>query len=349
MAQTKVVRSTTEPEPSGGPNCRRRRGATVALLTASLIAASLAWLLRAPSPVGHWDSAGGQDRYQAAYRRAFADMPEPADTIDIRTGYGVVRVYRFSGSGNADYPLVLIPGRASGSPVWADNLPFLLRIGDVYTIDLLGEPGLSIQSRPIITDADQAAWLHQVLAALPEAKFHLVGLSIGGWTATNLALHQPEFIATLTLIDPVLVFDDLPLATIVRSLPASLPWLPKAWRDSFNSYTAGGAPVEAVPVADMIEAGMQHYRLRLPQPTRISEERLAALDLPVLAIIAGASVMHDPRIAEATARRALADAEVLVIPGASHAVSGEYPNEIAAAVASFIDDDHRARPETPQP
>lgn len=82
---------------------------------------------------------------------------------------------------------------------------------------------------------------------------------------------------------------------------------------------------------------MQHYRPHLPQPARISVERLAALDLPVLAIIAGESVMHDPQMAEATARRALADGEVLVIPGASHAVNGEHPGDIAAAIASFID------------
>ncbi len=63
-------------------------------------------------------------------------------------------------------------------------------------------------------------------------------------------------------------------------------------------------------MAEMIEAGMQHYRLRLPQPDRISEERLASLDLPVLAIIAGKSVIHDPQVAAATARRALANGEI---------------------------------------
>ncbi len=314
-----------------------------------LAAAALVIMQRVPSPVGHWDSAAGQNRYLAAYSTAFADMPEPVETLDVRTDFGIVRVYRFAGAGDANAPLVLLPGRASGVPVWADNLPSLLDISDVYAIDLLGEPGMSIQSRPMTSDADQAAWLHQTLDALPEEAFHVVGLSIGGWTAINLALHQPERVATVTLIDPVLVFDDLPLETIMRSLPASLPWLPKAWRDSFTSFTAGGAPVEDVPVAEMIEAGMQHYRLRLPQPTRIAEERLAALDLPVLAIIAGESVMHDPQVAEATARHALVNGEVLVVPGASHAINGEHPNEIAAALSSFLDDYRHDRPGTGLP
>nr|WP_269091100.1 alpha/beta hydrolase [Actinopolymorpha cephalotaxi] len=229
-----------------------------------------------------------------------------------------------------------MPGRASASPVWADNLPSLLRLGDVYTVDLLGEPGMSVQEHPISTDADQAAWLHQTLEALPEKAFHLVGISIGGWTAANLALREPGHLASVTLVDPVFVFDDMPLATIVRSLPAALPWLPKSWRDGFNSYTAGGAPVKDVPVADMIEAGMRHYALKLPQPGRITEERLATLDLPVLAIIAGRSVMHRPEVAARTAERALRHGTVRVYPDASHAVNGEFPDRIAADVATLI-------------
>ncbi|WP_432985485.1 alpha/beta fold hydrolase [Dactylosporangium sp. CA-233914] len=301
----------------------------------------VAFMIRTSSPIGHWDSAAGQDRFVATYTKAFADMPSPAQTIDVRTSFGIVRVYRFagtadSGTGEPGVPLVLLPGRASASPVWADNLPSLLEIGDVYTIDLLGEPGLSVQGRPISSDEDQATWLHETLDALPENAFHVVGLSIGGWTAANLAIHRPQFVETLTLIDPVYVFANIPLGTILRSLPASLPWLPKSWRDSFNSYTAGGAPVEDVPIADMIEAGMQHYTLRLPQPTRITEQQLATLDRPVLAIIAGASVMHDAPEAAETARRALTRGTVHVYPGASHAVNGEHPDRIATDIASLI-------------
>lgn len=313
MASTTEVQDTDTTTESGSRSeteatrhRRRRRRARYALALCALVVLALAraFMMRTPSPVGHWDSAEGQDRFLAAYGEAFADMPEPAATLDVRTDYGVVRVYRFAGtgtgSGNTAAPLVLLPGTASASPVWADNLPDLLEIGDVYTIDLLGEPGRSIQERPITSAADQAAWLDQALGALPEEEFHLVGLSIGGWTAANLALNRPERIATLTLIDPVYVFADMPLETIVRSIPASLSWLPRSWRDGFNSYTAGGAPVEDVPVADMIEAGMQHYALKLPQPTRITEEQLSTLEMPVLAIIAGESVMHDAHTAADT-------------------------------------------------
>ncbi|AUS77506.1 alpha/beta hydrolase [Actinoalloteichus sp. AHMU CJ021] len=325
----------TTPTPS--PTRTRRRRWPIVLGVIAALFLVIGFVSRTPSPVGHWTSAEGRDEFHDTYRTAMADLPVPDATLDVRTDYGIVRAYRFEGEADRAEPLVLLPGRASASPVWADNLPHLLRVGDVYTLDLLGEPGMSVQDRPIVDDDDQADWLHQTLDGLPESEFHLVGLSIGGWTAANLATRQPEGIASLTLVEPVFVFDDMPLGTIVRSLPASLPWLPKSWRDGFNSYTAGGAPVEDVPVARMIEAGMAHYSLRLPQPSRLSEEALSGLDMPVLAVIAGESVMLDSAAAVEVAERALPEGTVRLYPDASHAINGEHPDELAEDIAGFLD------------
>ena len=124
------------------------------------------------------------------------------------------------------------------------------------------------------------------------AQVHIVGLSIGGWTAMNLAVHRPQKIASLTLIEPVFVFARMAVEAIVRSIPASMPWLPKKMRDDFNSWTAGGAPVEDEPVGDMIEAGMITYRLKLPIPGSRPEPH-HGVRVPTLVILAGRSPMHD--------------------------------------------------------
>ena len=160
-------------------------------------------------------------------------------------------------------------------------------------------------------------------------------MSIGGWSAANLATHTTEHLAAVTLLDAPLVFDDLPLGTVLRTIPVAFPWAPRAWRDSFNSYTAGGAPVEDVPVSRMIEAGTQHYRLRLPAPARIDEARVSQIDVPVLAIIAGDSVMHDPAVTADTAIRVLGAESVRVYDDASHAINGEHLQEIAADIDAF--------------
>ncbi|MGN9769212.1 alpha/beta fold hydrolase [Micromonospora sp. SD12] len=321
------------------PRIRHRRrwivGGGVALVTTLAVAAGVA--LHHPAPVGYYVSARAQDRFLRAYERAMADLPQPDRTLDVRTSFGVVRVYHFAGADSSPAaPLLLLPGRAAPSPVWADNLPSLLRTRSVYTVDLLGEPGMSVQQRPIGSARDHAQWLHELLRGLPDERLHLLGLSIGGWTAMNLVAHRPEKVASVVLLDPVLVFTDLSPAAIVRSIPASVRWFPRSWRDDFASWTANGAPVEDVPVAEMIEAGMQSYVLKLSAPERLTDEQLAGVRVPVLTLLAGRSRMHDTAAGAAHARRVLPHAVVKVYPEASHAINGEHPERIAADIAAHL-------------
>lgn len=60
------------------------------------------------------------------------------------------------------------------------------------------------------------------------------------------------------------------------------------------------------------------------------------LDVPVLAMIAGRSAMHDSAAAAETARRTLQRGHVEVYPDASHAPNGEYPDEIARDLELFL-------------
>jgi pimeloyl-ACP methyl ester carboxylesterase len=285
--------------------------------------------------VGHFSSAAARQQFLAAYHEAMGTLPPPDRVLDLQTTYGVVRFYRFDGTTARRVPIVLLPGRASASPVWADNLPSLLKEAPIYTVDLLGEPGMSIQHKPISNAADQAQWLHEALIQLPEPQLDLLGLSIGGWTAMNLVVHNPGKVRAVMLVDPVFVFARMSTAAIVRSIPASVRILPKSWRDSFNSWTANGAPVEDVPVARMIEAGMHSYALKLPGPRQLKPEELARLNLPVLVIVAGRSPMHNPQAVAAVARRTIRTGQVTVYPDASHAINGEYPDEIANDVRTF--------------
>ena len=202
------------PPAAGRPRRRWRRRPRwwLKAIIVALMLVFIGWLaLRDTTPVGHFPSAEGRDRFVAAYDQAMAELPRPTATLDVRTTYGIVRLYRFAGAEPDRAPLVLVPGRAAASPLWADNLPDLLRLRTVYTIDLLGEPSMRVQACPIDDHQDQASWFHQVLLQLPERQVHLVGYSIGGWTAANAAIRQPEKIAGVTLIDPAVTFADLPV------------------------------------------------------------------------------------------------------------------------------------------
>jgi hypothetical protein len=81
----------------------------------------------------------------------------PRSTLDLETAFGHVRLYEF-GAASADraaIPVVLLPGRTSGVPMWASNLPDLAAARITYALDALGDAGLSVQIQPIHDATDQ--------------------------------------------------------------------------------------------------------------------------------------------------------------------------------------------------
>lgn len=287
--------------------------------------------------VGRWRSESARAHFAAVYDAALAALPPIAETRDVATTLGAVRVYRFDGA--TGRPVVLLPGRNASTPMWADNLPGLLAHRSVYCVDLLGEPGMSVQTAPITTAADQARWLDELLAGLGLKSVHLAGVSFGGWSAVNYAVRFPERVASLVLLDPVLTFAPIPLRTMVAFIPMGLPRVPDALRRRVLRWISGGADVDgSEPVLQLIASGTADFELHQPAPTRFSPEQLGALDIPVLTLLAGRSVIHDAQRAADAAREQLRHGQVEVWEPASHALTGEYPEEIAARAGRFWDE-----------
>ncbi|MBX4322151.1 alpha/beta hydrolase, partial [Mycobacterium tuberculosis] len=69
-----------------------------------------------------------------------------------------------------------------------------------------------------------------------------------------------------------------------------------------------------------------------------TDDQLRSLAVPVLALIAGRSVMLDPRRAVARARQLLVHGQIGLWSGAWRAVNGEYPQEIAQRAGRFWDE-----------
>lgn len=283
----------------------------------------------------------GKAEFIEVYDEAMSHLPEPVEERQISTTFGEVKVYKFEGeSMTGRAPLLLLPGKSASTPMWESNLDSLIKDRPVYTIDLLGEPGMSVETARIENVQDQAVWLKELIIALDEPQIHVLGLSFGGWSAVNLLVHEevPQ-IASLILVDPVYVFDTIPLKMVLLSIPASVPIIPKSIRDRMLSYISGEAEIdEDEPTAKLIETGMRSFKSKLPMPLKIKENQLDAINIPVLAIIAGKSTMHHPEKAAAVAEESLShvNSKVVVFEEASHAINGEYPEELADAIRQFI-------------
>lgn len=250
------------------------------------------------------------------------------------TEFGTVRVYRFDGPPGR--PVVLLPGRNASTPMWAANLPGLVTHRTVYAVDLLGEPGLSEQRQPLTGAQDQAHWFDDMLTGLGLTCPHLMGVSFGGWTAVNHAVRRPGRVASLALLDPVMTFAPIPIRTMLAVAPMGIPGVPEAYRRRVLRWLSGGADADdSEPVAALIVAGTADFELRQPLPRRFTADELRALDVPVLALLAGRSVIHDAERAAATARELLRHGHVELWSDASHAINGEFPGEIAQAAGEF--------------
>lgn len=288
--------------------------------------------------VGRFRSEQARQHFLSVYRSALAELPPFTESVDVPTEFGTVRGYRFDGP-SAGAPVVLLPGRNASTPMWRANIAPLLSRRSLIGLDLLGEAGMSVQDKPIIGAEDEAHWLDDALAGLGLRQAHLMGVSIGGWTATNAAIRRPARIASVTLLDPAMTFAPVPAKAILASLALFPPHVPEKLRCRVLSWISGGADADdSLPEARLISAAAKSYVIDKAMPRTFTDEQLRSLHRPVLALIGGRSVMLDPALAAVRARNLLPRRQIELWAGASHAINGEYPDEIAQRAGTFWDE-----------
>lgn len=127
---------------------------------------------------------------------AEVESPEPQT---ITAGGFTLNYLRMGPEG--DSPLVLIHGFGGDLNNWLFNQPVLAETHDVLALDL---PGHGRSSKQV--GAADMAMLTKVLAdfldAVGVARAHLVGHSLGGALALQVAMKNPERVAGLTLLAP---------------------------------------------------------------------------------------------------------------------------------------------------
>src|SRR5699024_1499114 len=214
----------------------------------------------------------------------------------------------------------------------------LMMAWPVYTSDVIGEPGMNKQSDPIKNQKDQAKWLAEVIYGLCVEKVHQIGVSIGGWTAMNLVRYYPKNIASVSLLDPVFVFAPISLKMIIASIPASVSFVPKFIREKMLRFIAGGAEAdESEPIAKLIESGMRNFKLKLPSPDQFSDKDLIKIELPIFALMAENSTMHNSNKAVEKGRNFVKNIKIKNCPDASHAINCEYTEMINEEILEFVE------------
>lgn len=114
------------------------RGRKRTLIVVSVVMIAFGWFLHPDSEatIGQFRSVTGRKEYVTHYQEAMRRFPTP-------------RVYEWhTPETKNSIPVVLIPGRSSGIPMWADNLAAFSSRHRVIAFDALGDAGLSVQAPP---------------------------------------------------------------------------------------------------------------------------------------------------------------------------------------------------------
>jgi pimeloyl-ACP methyl ester carboxylesterase len=290
--------------------------------------------------VGHFNSPAGESAYKEAYSKAMDLLPKPTNTYNIKTSVGTVRVYQFSYSKYPEKaPIVLLPGRASGTPMWLENIKDLVAERTVYSLDALGDAGWSVQTHPITNSADQALWVEETLDSLGLNQVNIAGHSFGGWLAANYSMYYPNRVKTLSLIEPVFVLQGLKFDVYIKSISASLKFLPQHWRDSMLKDFGGSDTLNpADPIYQMISNATQHFSSKLPLPDQLTDSQLQSLTMPVYVALGERSAMHHSNKAMEVAKRNIKDVLIKNWLGGSHSLPMEFPKAINAELLRFMYD-----------
>lgn len=175
---------------------------------------------------------------------------------------------------------------------------------------------------------------------------HLIGHSFGATLALRLAVEQPERVATLTLIEPVLfcvsngpgrAAHDLIIAPMARHLAEGDPV--GAARVFLAQW--GSLPFDAMPEAHRRYMADRIWVPGASEPALIADTadlvpRLGQVNCPTLLIDGATSLPVIDEIQSVLAAR-LPDVRRVTISGAGHMAPMTHPGETARAIRLFLD------------
>jgi pimeloyl-ACP methyl ester carboxylesterase len=256
---------------------------------------------------------------------------------------GISLFYERRGSGE---PLLLIQGMSGSHAAWGE--PFLGGLGDdvdVVAYDHRGVGDSTPQTDPfsIVQLADDAAGL---LDALEWDTAHVLGISMGGMVAQELALRHPQRIRTLTLgctfpggaeaqlTDPALI-QELAGALLSGDRELALRTGFKANLSAAHVADEGNWPAfqemaTAVPVA--VPVIMLQMQAVMGHDT---SARLASIEAPTL-VVHGTEDRMLPVVNGELIARLVPDARLELLDGVGHMFWWEEPERSAALVRSHV-------------
>ncbi len=174
----------------------------------------------------------------------------------------------------------------------------------------------------------------RVAQHLKASRFHLVGLSMGGRIARNVALHYPERLHSLTLVSSTPGFDALSAEDVRRFVTERGSQTPQTLKKLLGSRASSAAYGELLDSVNRIHEVSYQKTLQ----ASVAQDRAAPIEkirVPTLIIAGEEDTVYPPELARDMARR-IPGAELLMFQQTGHLANLEQPEKFNQAVLDFL-------------
>ncbi len=229
--------------------------------------------------------------------------------------------------------------------MWIPNIAALSAHYRTYAVDTINDTGLSVRQRPITTLEHLLQWLDEVLAVLaPDGPVNLVGMSYGGWLASQYALRFPARLRKLVLLAPAATVLPLSFAFTWRGALTLLPGITFRRRffrwllaDTAHSGAAGRAQVDEY-ANDWAVAERCFRSLPAAPATVLADQAWASLKVPSLYLVGENEKVYPASKAMQRLSRVAPQIKTRLIPKAGHDLWVAQADIVTRAILDFLDE-----------
>jgi pimeloyl-ACP methyl ester carboxylesterase len=239
--------------------------------------------------------------------------------------------------GGEGAPLLYLHG-AGGAPA---VMEFMELLADRFEVIVPEHPGFGASEDPGWFDNihDLAYYYLDALEVLGLEDVHLVGNSLGGWIALEVAVRNTSRLKSLTLVGAAGIdLDDVPRSDMFMWTFAELAR--HCFHDPALAEKAAALAEEATPEQLEVQLKNQRTVAKVAWAPRWYDPHLDKwlhrIDVPTHVIWAADDRILDVAYAEAFAD-AIAGAHVTIVPECGHLIHAEKPAEFSRVVSDFIE------------
>jgi pimeloyl-ACP methyl ester carboxylesterase len=236
--------------------------------------------------------------------------------------------------GGAGRPLLFLHG-ASGAGAW---LPCMAALAEKFDVIVPEHPGFGNSDTPDWLDTihDLAYFYLDLCDQLDLDRIHLVGVSLGGWIAAELAVRDTYRLASLTLVDAAGIH-----VPGVAQIDPFLRSDEQRIRDFFHDQARADEMIARVLKPELEDVAMKNRiaTSKLSWQPRGYDPHLHKwlhrIDVPTL-LLWGADDRLFPKNYAVAWQRLIPGAKAVIIPECGHLPHVEKPTAFVAALTDFI-------------